>query len=202
MSENVIEAEQQTEPASPDLSFEQKLSEYLVEQGRLKDEDLQRGLRLNKESFGVSLVPLLVRLGLASERDVALSLNELMDLPIVSDKDMPESNSVDVEFPIRYMRESQFVPIEEDEDKLTVVMVYPYEKHITKAIKMVADKELEIKIGMPSEVENAIERYYGGGKSAMGQLVEGLSNEDGEVEDVEHLKDLASEAAATRISMT
>ena len=109
MSENVIEAEQQTEPASPDLSFEQKLSEYLVEQGRLKDEDLQRGLRLNKESFGVSLVPLLVRLGLASERDVALSLNELMDLPIVSDKDMPESNSVDVEFPIRYMRESLYL---------------------------------------------------------------------------------------------
>ncbi len=198
MSEQVIE-QQQTATANPELSFEQQLSEYLVEQGRLKDEDLQRGLRLNKESFGVSLVPLLVRLGLASERDVALSLNELMDLPIVSDKDIPESTSVDVEFPIRYMRESQFVPIDEDENKLTVVMVYPYEDHITKAIKMVAEKELVIKIGLPSEVENAIERYYGGGKSAMGQLVEGLSNEDGELEDVEHLKDLASEAPVIRL---
>lgn len=201
MTDKVTEkaTEEQTADAPAPLSFEAKLSQYLVEQGRLKEEDLQRGLRLNKESFGVSLVPLLVRLGLASERDVAASINELMELPIVSDKDMPETTSVDVEFPIRYMRENQFVPIDETEDTLTVVMVYPYEAYLTKAIKMVADKALEIKIGLPSDVENAIERYYGGGKSAMGQLVEGLSNEGGEVEDVEHLKDLASEAPVIRL---
>jgi general secretion pathway protein E len=64
---------------------------------------------------------------------------------------------------------------------------------------MVAQKELNIQIGLPSDVENAIERYYGGGKSAMGQLVEGLSNEGGEIEDVEHLKDLASEAPVIRL---
>ncbi|MGJ8662309.1 MAG: type II secretion system ATPase GspE [Marinicella sp.] len=198
MSENLLEQEQ-AEEAKIELTFEQKLSQYLVDQGRLKEEDLQRGLRLNKESFGVSLVPLLVRLGLASERDVAQSINELMGFPLISDKDLPETTSVEVEFPIRYMRESQFVPIKETENKLTVVMVYPYEEYLTKAIKMVAEKDLIIKIGLPSDVENAIEKYYGGGKSAMGQLVEGLSNEGGEVEDVEHLKDLASEAPVIRL---
>ncbi len=198
MSENIVE-EEQTELEPKVQTFEEKLCQYLVEQGRLKEEDLQRGLRLNKESFGVSLVPLLVRLGLASERDVALSIHELMGLPMISDKDLPETTHVDVEFPIRYMRESQFVPIDEADDKLTVVMVYPYEGYINKAIKMVAEKELEIKIGLPSDVENAIERYYGGGKSAMGQLVEGLSDEGGEIEDVEHLKDLASEAPVIRL---
>ncbi len=198
MSEHSIE-ENNTEVITKELTFEERLCEYLVEQGRLKEEDLQRGLRLNKESFGVSLVPLLVRLGLASERDVASSLQELMGYDIISDKDLPESTSVDVEFPIRYMRESQFVPIDEDEKKLTVVMVYPYEDYLTKAIKMVAEKDLEIKIGLPSDVENAIERYYGGGKSAMGQLVEGLANDGEEIEDVEHLKDLASEAPVIRL---
>ena len=78
-------------------------------------------------------------------------------------------------------------------------MVYPYEEFLTKAIKMVAGKPLKIKIGLPSDVENAIERYYGGGKSAMGQLVEGLANDGGEIEDVEHLKDLASEAPVIRL---
>lgn len=203
MSENQVKEieKEDTEDAQavPVESFEQKLCQYLVDQARIKDEDLQRGLRLNKESFGVSLVPLLVRLGLASERDVALSLHEMLGFPIISDKAFPETTSVDVEFPIRYMRESQFVPIEEDDDQLTVVMVYPYEEYLIKAIKMVAQKELNIQIGLPSDVENAIERYYGGGKSAMGQLVEGLSNEGGEIEDVEHLKDLASEAPVIRL---
>ena len=70
-----------TEPTD----FETRLCEYLVEQGRLKEEDLKRGLRLNKESFGVSLVPLLVRLGLASERDVVQSMHELLEYPIIND---------------------------------------------------------------------------------------------------------------------
>ncbi|WP_449288540.1 type II secretion system ATPase GspE [Marinicella sediminis] len=187
------------EAAAEPTDFETQLCEYLVDQGRLKEEDLKRGLRLNKESFGVSLVPLMVRLGLASERDVVQSMHELLEYPIINDKDFPETNSVDAEFPIRYMRESQFVPIEETDDKLTVVMVYPYETYLTKAIEMVAQKQLDIKIGLPSDVENAIERYYGGGKSAMGQLVEGLSDEGGEIEDVEHLKDLASEAPVIRL---
>jgi general secretion pathway protein E len=187
------------ETTAKPTDFETRLCEYLVEQGRLKEEDLKRGLRLNKESFGVSLVPLLVRLGLASERDVVQSMHELLEYPIISDKDFPETNGVDVEFPIRYMRESQFVPINETDEQLTVVMVYPYEAYLTKAIEMVAQKSLDIKIGLPSDVENAIERYYGGGKSAMGQLVEGLSEEGGEIEDVEHLKDLASEAPVIRL---
>jgi general secretion pathway protein E len=191
--------EQKAEISTEPTDFETRLCQYLVDEGRLKEEDLKRGLRLNKESFGVSLVPLLVRLGLASERDVVQSMHELLGYPIISDKDFPESSPVEIEFPIRYMRESQFVPIEESEDELTVVMVYPYEDYLTKAIQMVAQKKLNIKIGLPSDVENAIERYYGGGKSAMGQLVEGLSEDGGEIEDVEHLKDLASEAPVIRL---
>lgn len=187
------------EPIEEPKAFEVRLCEYLVSEGRIKEEDLQRGMRLHKESFGGALVPLLVRLGLASERDVALSLHELMDLPLMDDKEMPETAGITTEFPIRFMRESQFVPVDEDEDHITVVMVYPYDEYTTKAITMAASKPLQIKIGMPSDVENAIEKYFGGGKSAMGQIVEGLSDDGGEEEDVEHLKDLASEAPVIRL---
>ena len=198
MSESAVTTEQ-TETRLPEPDFETRLSDYLVEKGRLKEDDLQRGIRLNKESFSVSLVPLLVRLGLASERDVALSLHELMDLPLINEDDIPDTTNVNAEFPIRFMRESQFVPIAEDDKSITVVMVYPYLDYLLKSIQMVVDKDIDIKIGMPSEVENTIEKLYGGGKSAMGQIVEGLGDETGEEEDVEHLKDLASEAPVIRL---
>lgn len=179
--------------------FEVSFCAYLVEKGRLREEDLQRGKRLNKENFSVSIVPLLVRLGLASERDVAISLHELLDLPIIRDKEMPETATVDTVIPIRFMRENQLVPIAEDDQTLSVVMVYPYEEFTIKALKMVAQKDLKIHIGYPSEVENAISKYFADGKSAMGQIVEGISGQDGDVEDVEHLKDLASEAPVIRL---
>ena len=182
------------------VSFEEKLCQYMIEKGRLKSEDLVRGERLFKETLSTSLVPLLVRLGLASERDVATSLSELMDLEIVKEKDYPETVTVETEFPIRFMRENLFVPVAEDEEAIQVIMVYPSDEFTVKSIKMASEKELSIKIGLPSEVENAIEKLFGGGRSAMGQIVESLSDENsGDEEDVDHLRDLASEAPVIRL---
>ena len=55
-------------------------------------------------------------------------------------------------------------------------------------------------VGIASEVENGIEKLLGGGRSAMGQIVESLGGDgDAEIEDVEHLRDLASEAPVIRL---
>ncbi len=185
---------------SPKQTFEEKLCWYMIENGRLKEEDLLRGERLYAETLSTSLVPLLVRLGLASERDVAESLSELMEIDVVKEKDYPESVTIETDFPIRFMRENLFVPVAEDADKINVIMVYPSDEFTTKSIKMASQKDLHILIGLPSEVENAIERLFGAGRSAMGQIVEGLTDENaGDEEDVDHLRDLASEAPVIRL---
>lgn len=190
----------ETQESPKKLTFEEQLCQYMIEKGRLKQEDLVRGERLFAETLSTSLVPLLVRLGLASERDVATSLSELMNLEMIKEKDYPESVTVETEFPIRFMRENLFVPIFEDSDKIKAIMVYPSDEFTVKSIKMASQKDLEIKIGLPSEVENAIEKLFGGGKSAMGQIVESLSDENsGDEEDVDHLRDLASEAPVIRL---
>ena len=189
--------ENQAEPIV--LSFEDKLCQYMIDNGRLKEEDLGKGKRLFAETLSTSLVPLLVRLGLASERDVANSLSEIMKIDRIAEKDYPDSVTIQTEFPTRFMRENLFVPISEDEDSINVIMVYPSDEFTVKAIKMASQKELTVKIGLPSEVENAIEKLFGGGRSAMGQIVDGLSDESGDEDDVDHLRDLASEAPVIRL---
>lgn len=193
----IDKTENQAEPIV--LSFEDKLCQYMIDSGRLKEEDLLKGKRLFAEALSTSLVPLLVRLGLASERDVAGSLSEIMNIDRIAEKDFPESVAIQTEFPTRFMRENLFVPIAEDEDAIDVVMVYPSDEFTVKAIKMASQKELTVKIGLPSQVENAIEKLFGGGRSAMGQIVDGLSDEGGDEDDVDHLRDLASEAPVIRL---
>lgn len=184
----------------PSPSFEFKLCQYMIEKGRLKEEDLVRGERLYKETLSTSLVPLLVRLGLTSERDVAISLSELMKLEMIKEIDYPESVTIETEFPVRFMRENLFVPIDEDAESIKVIMVYPSDEYTVKSIKMASQKELEVLIGLPSEVENSIEKLFGGGRTAMGQIVDNLSDEgSGDEEDVDHLRDLASEAPVIRL---
>lgn len=184
----------------PSPSFEFKLCQYMIKKGRLKEEDLVRGERLYKETLSTSLVPLLVRLGLTSERDVAISLSELMKLEMIKEIDYPESVTIETEFPVRFMRENLFVPIDEDAESIKVIMVYPSDEYTVKSIKMASQKELEVLIGLPSEVENSIEKLFGGGRTAMGQIVDNLSDEgSGDEEDVDHLRDLASEAPVIRL---
>jgi len=200
------EATPATEPADamPALTaedaFERRVCDHLIAQGKLREEDLARGQRLHSESLNTRLLPLLARLGLVSERDVGQAISELMDLPLATDKDYPESASLVSEIPVRFMREQQFVPVAEDEQGLHVVMVFPYDEFTLQSLRLATDKPLKIRVGLPSDVENAIEKYFGAGKSSMGQIVENLSDAGaGEEEDVDHLRDMASEAPVIRL---
>jgi general secretion pathway protein E len=57
-----------------------------------------------------------------------------------------------------------------------------------------------LNIGLRSEIDDLIERYYGSGRSAMGTIVENLTDENNRSEDdIEHLRDLASEAPVIRL---
>jgi general secretion pathway protein E len=185
---------------SAEDAFERQVCDHLIAQGKLRPEDLARGERLHRESRNTRLLPLLARLGLVSERDVAQAISELLELPLATDKDYPESASVVSEIPVRFMREQQFVPLLEDEDGLQVIMVYPYDQFTVQSLQLATDKPLDIRVGLPSDVENAIEKYFGAGKSSMGQIVENLSDEGGgDEEDVDHLRDMASEAPVIRL---
>jgi hypothetical protein len=58
-----------------------------------------------------------------------------------------------------------------------------------------------VRVGLRTEIDDLIERYYGSGRSAMGTIVENLSDDAtrGGEDDVEHLRDLASEAPVIRL---
>ena len=55
------------------------------------------------------------------------------------------------------------------------------------------------RVALRSEIDDLIERWYGQGRSAMGAIVETADGESGDMDDVEHLRDLASEAPVIRL---
>src|SRR6056297_864568 len=177
-----------------------ELCDLMVEQGRLKTEDLSRA-RAYREQHGGNLLTLLVRLGLVSERDLARAHSELMGIELISDKDYPEDAPEIETVSVRYMKQQHLVPIKVDEDSIEVVMADPQDQFALKALSMATGLDVVPYVGVTSEIDNTIERYFGGGKSAMGQIAESLGSEgEGEdEEDVEHLRDLASEAPVIRL---
>jgi general secretion pathway protein E len=194
-----VPTENSMEPFGSD-HLDERLCDFLVEHGRLKETDLVRARRLHDENAEGNLIPLLTRLGLVSERDMGEALAELLKLPLLSVKECPEAPPPNVQMSVRFLKQYHVVPIGEDEKNVTLLVADPADTYARQAVELASGKTVEVKVGFRSEIDDLIERYYGSGRSAMGTIVENLTDEQGRGEDdIEHLRDLASEAPVIRL---
>jgi len=185
--------------SDPSLSADERIVAALLARGRLKETDLARARRLQEETGG-SLLALLSRLGLVSERDHAETTAEVLDLPLVSAKDAPDAPPESVVLSQRFMKQFHVCPVGEGEYHVDVLMADPQDAYALDAVRLATGRAVRPRVALRSEIDDLVERYYGQGRSAMGAIVE---NADGDatadLDDVEHLRDLASEAPVIRL---
>ncbi len=176
------------------------LGELLVAHQKLADADLQRARRV-QDGTGENLDSLLVKLGLVSERDLAEALSAQLNLPLVQPADYPDTPVTNGGVPARFLKESRAIPLFEDEQGLTVAMANPTDDYVLAALRLATGKDILPRVAIPSEWEVAFERLYGSGRSAMGQIVDsiGLADNLTDEEQIQHLKELASEAPVIRL---
>ncbi len=176
------------------------LGALLVECQKLSPADLQRAQRV-REGSGEALDTLLVKLGLVSERDMAEALVAQLNLPLVRPADYPDAPVTNGAVSPRFFKESRAIPLFEDEQGLTVAMANPTDDYVLTALRLATGKPIAPRVAIPSELEVAFERLYGSGRSAMGQIVDsiGLADDLTDEEQIQHLKELASEAPVIRL---
>ncbi|MGA7980470.1 MAG: type II secretion system ATPase GspE, partial [Chromatiaceae bacterium] len=171
---------------------------HLQGRGKFAATDVARARRLAEDS-GDALLRMTVRLGLVSERDMALALAAVLALPLVEASDYPEAPVSAEGLSLRFLRDARILPLKEDEDRLEAAFADPTDDFGLRALSMAAGKPVVPCIGLPSEIEAALERLYSqGGRSREDEMLEGELAEVSE-DDIEHLKDLASEAPVIRL---
>jgi len=175
------------------------LIEHLLKESYLKSDDLERARTVHAEQGG-DLVSLLVRLGLVSERNVSQTLSGLLDLPLFDIKQLPNEGIDLGSVSYRFLKQNFLLPISSDSDGWVVVAANPRDTFVSRALEMASGKKVRYLIGVPSDIEASLEKFYGGGRSMMGEIAEGLGDLDGDDgESVEHLRELASEAPVIRL---
>ncbi|MFC0676911.1 type II secretion system ATPase GspE [Lysobacter korlensis] len=184
-------------PAEPIAG--ERVVDALLAKGRLKEADLVRARRLQTETGG-DLLALLGRLGLVSERDHAETVAEVLGLPLVSVKDAPELPPEGVALTQKFMKQFHVCPLMETEQTVDVLAADPHDAYTLDAVRLATGREVRPHVALRSEIDDLIERWYGQGRSAMGAIVETAEGEGGgDLDDVEHLRDLASEAPVIRL---
>ncbi len=187
--------------AQPPASARKRLGEILIERGKLDPANLDRALRLQGES-GEKIGALLVTLGLCAQRDVAEALATQLGLSLVEPGGYPEFPILEESVSARFLREAHALPLREDEAEVALAMADPTDAYTIGAFEMVTGRSVRPMVAIPTELDAALERLYGAGKSAVGQLIGDVETRPDELSfnaDVQQLKDLASEAPVIRL---
>ncbi|MGH8037987.1 MAG: type II secretion system ATPase GspE [Stenotrophomonas sp.] len=184
------------------LDAESRIVALLLRNGRLKDADLARARPLQREAGG-SLLPLLVRLGLVSERDHAQACADVLALPLLEGKAVaeapPESLLDALPLSLRFLKQFHACPLALHDGVLDLWLGDPQEPYAADAVRLAMAVPLRLHVGLRSEIDDVIERWFGQGRSAMGAIIETADGEGSVVDDIEHLRDLASEAPVIRL---
>jgi general secretion pathway protein E len=178
-------------------SFDQAFGELLIARRLLHPAGLERAQRV-KQASDDRLHVLLSKLGLVTERDIAVGLAELLKLPLASEADYPDLLPHGDRLSANFLREARVLPLADTDEGLIVAMADPLDSYAIGAMQLFAGKPVQVWVGVPADIEAALERLFG---SAGGEVVQPLGEmaELGAEDDIQRLRDLASEAPVIRI---
>ncbi|MDO9106243.1 MAG: type II secretion system ATPase GspE [Methylovulum sp.] len=177
----------------------ESLLKTLQQKGKLSASELKKVERVQKGSVAESLPQLLVKLGLCSELDVADAFVESGRFEKVASGQYPLEMQLPESVSLRFLKQFHVIGLGFDEQAVTVTMMDPEDQFVIDALRLATGKQIIAKVGLLSEIDTALEMQYGEGRSQMDKIVDGLTMEDIGEEDLEHLKDLASEAPVIKM---
>src|ERR1700730_7575309 len=172
-----------------------RLGEILIQRKLLEQDDLDRALELQKER-GDKLGKILIDLGFIASRDLLSALSEQLGVPLASvDQPPPATPEIDGLAP-RYMRQCRFIPIGVEDSTLSIAMADPLDFETIAAVRGFSGLKVATALAAEQEILDAIDKYYGEAEKQTGDS-EIESTQAGE--DLEHLRDMASEAPVIRL---
>ncbi len=188
------------ETKEQDRSFAKALGELLIERGKLNAAGLERALRLQDETLE-RIHAILTKLGLVSERDMAEALAPCLELPLVAASDYPAEAILEDRISAKFLKEARIIPLADSPERLELAMADPLDSYAIDAMRLSAGKPVLVRVGVPSDIEAAFERLYGSGSTSIEQILEddAVQREEDTLQDIERLKDLASEAPVIRL---
>lgn len=188
--------------ATPDRSdaapSDEAIAEWLMGQGRLNSSDLDRARRL-AVSEGLALISVLLRLGVITERDQGEALAATTGLRFVPSDEYPDFPEIPSALSLRFLKEARVLPTLGPRGSPQLVMADPRDAFALEAVAMATGVRPEPMIGLSADIVAALDRASRQPTAGQGAVSPDLEQGD-EIreEDVEHLRDMASEAPVIR----
>ena len=166
------------------------LGDLLVERGLLGRADLERALALEREQGG-GLARILADLGFVGSADLLEVQSDRLGIPCVGDGEFPAEPPAPARLPARFMRRHRFLPLGGSR-VLRIAVADPLDPETLGNISGLAGKPVEMVLAAERDILAGIERFHGAVDEAPGPR----ESDD----DVDRLRDMASEAPVIRFA--
>lgn len=144
-------------------SVNKKLGELLVEQGIIKQHQLDKALIVQNEKGGL-IGEILVELGFAGEEDIARALTAQYGfpyLPLGNYEIEPEVINI---IPDRVCRQYLLIPVDKTGSNLTIAMSNPLNEQAIEDVELLSGCNVQTFVSTSSSIKESIDKYYKGNK--------------------------------------
>ncbi|MCZ2148281.1 MAG: Flp pilus assembly complex ATPase component TadA [Bryobacterales bacterium] len=169
----------------------------LLSRKLISAEELDRALEIQGER-GEKIGKILVDLGFLAMRDMLGCLSEQLGVPLTVIDGPPPAVPETESLAPRFLRQFRALPIGMSDSSLRLAMADPLDVETIRAVESVTGLKVQPALANEQEIVDAIDKYLGERARTEGEAESVAASE----EDLEHLRDMASEAPVIRLVNT
>ena len=178
-------------------SFSEDFASFLLAEEIVAGSTISRAVRACVQTSG-RLDRIVVELGILSERDTVRVLAEFLGFMIAHASDFPDAALIHDLLPSVFVCRSGLMPISLSGNHLVVACIDPLDDEPARAVAYLTGMDVEVRVASASDFRSAAQRLYEGGNSELASAAEIAHDEDGDAQDLQRLRDNASEAPVVR----
>jgi hypothetical protein len=135
-----------------------RLGELLIEEGLLKEDQLQNALRIQK-SDGALLGEVLVKLNYVTEHDIAMAIAKQFGLPYIDASRYVINKDVFNIVPVDYMYKHQFIILDKFPKALIVAVGGMLDLDVLQELERRSGTEVFVYVSTAKQVVDALKKY-------------------------------------------
>ena len=140
--------------------IDKQLGQLLIEKGIITGKHLDQALKVQGEKGGL-IGQILVSLGYANEEDIAQAITVQYGFPYLPLKGYEIDQEVISLVPEHVAKQYGLIPIDKIGDTLTIAMSNPLNIQAIEDIEMLTNCSAQVFVSTLSDLNEAINRYYG-----------------------------------------
>ncbi|MFO0793321.1 MAG: type II secretion system ATPase GspE [Candidatus Brocadiaceae bacterium] len=170
------------------------IGDMILSTGKVSRADMDRALEVQKQT-GQKLGRILIDLGTVSEEDLRQAYSSMLNIP-AWEKKKDEQYPIVEGMPKVFLVSNRVLPLKVRDGIIDVVLADPQDTMLIESITLATDKQVNIYAGCEKDILTSLEATYEG---EVKEQEDTASSSIEVMEDVEQLRDMASEAPVIRL---